>query len=93
MDTQPAWRTLPVGARVVVRRRLTEEESAAATATGRGSVWSDLIALVQNVDDDGMLLLTDSPRQVEAREVRVPGHLIETAKTIPPKPERRPAQR
>ena len=76
----------------MVRRRLTPDESVAATAAGRGSVWSDLIAVVLRVTDDGILLRTDGPRQAEAREVWVPGTQIETAKAIPPKPTCHPAR-
>lgn len=85
----PAWRNLPVGARVVVRRRLTPAESAEAVAEGRGGVWTDVIAVVLEVDDDGLRLRTDAPRELTPRELTVPADLIETAKQIPPRPVRR----
>ena len=91
--TDATWRSLPVGARVVVRRRLTPAESAQALAEGRGGVWTDIISVVVAVDDDGLTLRTDAPREREPREVRVPADQIETAKQIPPRPERRPARR
>ena len=88
--TDATWRSLPPGARVVVRRRLTPPESERARAQGRGAVWTDLIAVVLAVDDDGLRLRTDAPREKVAREVHVPAALIETAKRIPPRPARRP---
>lgn len=83
------WHTLPVGARVVVRRRLSAVESEQARAQGRGGVWTDIIAVVLAVDDGGLLLRTDAPRERVAREVLVPAGQIETAKRIPPRPARR----
>jgi len=86
------WRDLPVGARVVVRRRIDATEAEAARAEGRGSVWTDVIAVVLAVDDDGLLLRTDAPREEAPRELRVPAEAIETAKQIPPRPARRAAR-
>ncbi|ACZ30000.1 hypothetical protein Xcel_0969 [Xylanimonas cellulosilytica DSM 15894] len=92
MTGATAWRELPVGARVVVRRRLSEAEATQAAADGRGSVWTDVIAVVLDVDDDGLTLRTDAPRDPAPRTVRVPGTEIETAKRIPPRPQRRTAR-
>jgi hypothetical protein len=83
------WRLLAPGQRVVVRRRLTGDESVQARAEGRGAVWTDIIAVVVAVDDSGLRLLTDASRQLQAREVHVPGQLITAAKPIPPRPARR----
>lgn len=91
--TDTSWRTLPVGARVVVRRRLTPEEGEQARAQGRGAVWTDIIAAVLGVDDGGLRLRTDAPREAVAQEVWVPGDQVETAKQIPPRPERRAPRR
>jgi hypothetical protein len=92
MNDVATWRDVPVGARVVVRRRLSAEESAAAAAEGRGSVWTDVIAVVLAADDGGLTLRTDAPRETTARERRVDGAPIETVKQIPPRPERRAAR-
>ncbi|MCL1898998.1 MAG: hypothetical protein FWG11_00495 [Promicromonosporaceae bacterium] len=75
-----AWRGFAPGQRVVVRRRLVDD--------GAGKLFSDVLALVISVDDDGLRLLTDAPRQVAATEVYVPASQIETAKPIPPRPVR-----
>jgi hypothetical protein len=83
------WRSFAPGERVVVRRRLSDDESAAARAAHRGSIWTDILAVVRSVSDDGLALVTDSPRQYQAREVWVPADQIETAKRIPPRPVRR----
>ncbi|QAY70323.1 hypothetical protein [Xylanimonas protaetiae] len=88
MDTA-VWRDLPVGARVVVRRRLSAAEAAEAAVQGRGTVWTDVIAVVLEVDDDGLTLRTDAPRETTPRTVRVAAGEIETAKRIPPRPQRR----
>jgi hypothetical protein len=86
---QPPWRSLPAGSRVVIRRRLSPTEAAEADAAGQGSVWSDVIAVVLDVDDDGLTVRTDAPRETTARELRIDGTTIETAKRIPPRPQRR----
>lgn len=92
MTDGASWRDLPVGARVVVRRRLTAQESALAAADGRGTVWTDVIAVVVAVDDDGLTLRTDAPRETTPRTLRVDGSAIEAAKQIPPRPQRRSAR-
>ncbi|WP_425954745.1 hypothetical protein [Xylanimonas sp. McL0601] len=83
------WRDLAAGARVVVRRRLDAAEAAAAQAEGRGSVWTDVIGVVLSVDDAGLTLRTDAPRDPSPREIRVEGPTIEAAKQIPPRTVRR----
>ncbi len=89
MPGDATWRELPVGTRVVVRRRLSPDESAQAAAAGRGTVWTDVIAVVLAVDDDGLTLRTDAPRETTPRELRVDASTIETWKRIPPRPPRR----
>ncbi len=93
MPEQTPWRSLPTGSRVVIRRRLSPAEAAEATAAGQGAVWSDVIAVVLDVDDDGLTVRTDAPRETTARELRIDGTTIETAKRIPPRPVRRAARR
>ena len=90
MAESTPWRELPIGARVVVRRRLDATEAATAQAEGRGSVWTDIIGVVVTVDEAGLTLRTDAPRDPDPREVRVAGATIEAAKQIPPRPVRRP---
>ena len=92
MAPPEVWRSFAPGERVVVRRRLSDDEAAAALRRGQGSVWTDIIALVSSVDDDGIALVTDAPRQPAAIEIFVPAAEIETAKRIPPRPTC-PAQR
>jgi hypothetical protein len=92
MTDGASWRDLPVGARVVVRRRLSAAEADGAATEGRGTVWTDVIAVVLDVDDDGLTLRTDAPRETTPRELRVAGSTIETAKRIPPRPQRRAAR-
>jgi hypothetical protein len=79
------WRDLPVGARVVVRRRLD-----AAEAARSGHVWTDVIGIVLAVDDTGLRLRPDPARRgaapVEPAEVVVPGGAIEAAKRLGPRP-------
>ncbi|WP_125774237.1 DUF6725 family protein [Antribacter gilvus] len=78
---EPGWRSLPVGARAVVRRRL---------AAGAGHVWTDLIGYVLEVSDAGLLLRTDPrPGRGSPEEVRVRAEEIETAKPVPERPVRR----
>jgi hypothetical protein len=72
----PPWRTWPVGARVVVRRRLPADAPQPYT-----DVLGDLVA----VDDDGVTVRTR-----RAGEVRVPGAEIALGKLVPPAPQRRP---
>ncbi|QAY62020.1 hypothetical protein ET495_00485 [Xylanimonas allomyrinae] len=88
MNDATPWRDLPVGARVVVRRRLDPAESAQARAEGRGSVWTDVIGIVRSVDDAGLTVHTDAPRDPSPREVHIPSASIETAKRIPRRPTR-----
>ncbi|GAA1712538.1 hypothetical protein GCM10009809_05850 [Isoptericola hypogeus] len=79
------WRDLPVGARVVVRRRLDPAEAART-----GHVWTDVIGIVLAVDDAGLRLRPDAPRSApapgEAAEVVVPGAAIEAMKRLGPRP-------
>ncbi|MEN5075119.1 DUF6725 family protein [Isoptericola cucumis] len=86
-----AWRDLPVGARVVVRRRLAPEEA-------DGHVWTDVIGVVLDTGPHGLRLRRDPARGSgvpgEADEVVVPAEAIEAAKRIPPRPApRRPRRR
>ncbi|GAB2456923.1 DUF6725 family protein [Xylanimonas ulmi] len=87
------WRDLPAGARVVVRRRLDATEAARARAEGRGAVWTDIIGVVLAVDDEGLSLRTDAPRDPSPREVSVAAGEIEAVKRIGPRPARRAPRR
>ncbi|PZR55081.1 hypothetical protein DNL40_01430 [Xylanimonas oleitrophica] len=88
-DDTPAWRHLPAGARVVVRRRLSPDEAREARDAGRGAVWTDVIGVVLETDDAGLRLRTDAASSGRSDEVRVPGPAIEAVKRIPPRPPRR----
>jgi hypothetical protein len=86
--TDDTWRRLPEGARVVVRRRLDAAEAQDARTAGRGAVWTDVIGIVLAVDEAGIRVRTDAPRD-DPRELTIPGDAIEAAKQIPPRPTRR----
>ncbi|GAA1875722.1 hypothetical protein GCM10009751_39320 [Myceligenerans crystallogenes] len=83
------WRGIPPGTRVVVRRRLTPGEAAAARAQRRGAVWTDVIGHVVTVSDDGVVLRTDPrPGRGEPEEIVVAAALITSVKPVPPRPVR-----
>lgn len=85
----PAWRAVPPGTRVVVRRRLTPAEAAAARAERRGAVWTDVIGFVLTVSDDAVVLRTDPrPGRGEPEEIAVPAAQITSVKPVPPRPAR-----
>jgi len=83
------WRDLPVGARVVVRRRLAPDDDA-RSATGH-HLWTDVIGVLTAVDDDGLAVRPD--RAPGLPEVRVAAADVEAAKRVPPRPPRRGAAR
>ncbi|MBO0608435.1 hypothetical protein [Myceligenerans salitolerans] len=86
----PPWSRLVPGARVVVRRRLTAAERAAARAERRGAVWTDVLGFVLTASDDGVRVRTDPrPGRGEPEEVWVSAHLVVSVKPVPPRPERR----
>ena len=70
------WRTMPVGARVVVRRRLAEPEPG-------GPRLTDVLGIVVQVDDE--VVVIDS----RSGTVRVPGRDVVLWKPVPPAPARR----
>jgi hypothetical protein len=70
------WRTMPVGARVVVRRRLAEP------APG-GPRLTDVLGVVVQVDDEDVVIDT------RHGTVRVAGVDVVLWKPIPPAPARR----
>ncbi len=71
------WRDWPVGARVVVRRRLAADEAA-------GKLWTDIIGIVLAVDHTGIRLRTDAPRK-PPEEIWVAADDVEAAKRIAPR--------
>lgn len=90
-DTPPAG--LAPGTRVVVRRRLTAAEAAAARAQRRGAVWTDVIGFVVEVSDDAVRLRTDPrPGGGEPEELTIPAGLVESVRPVPPRPVRRPGR-
>lgn len=70
------WRTIPVGTRVVVRRRLAEPEPG-------GPHLTDVLGVVVQVDDEHVVIDT------RHGTVRVAGADVVLWKPIPPAPERR----
>lgn len=84
------WRDLPVGARVVVRRRLVPEEAAAS-----GHVFTDVVGVVVAVDDAGLRLRRDPARGGPAAGVEedVPGPQVEAVRRLPPRPAARRPRR
>ncbi len=79
-DGLPAW---PVGTRVVVRRRLADDERTG----GEPHTLTDVLGTVVALDDDGVTLAT------RAGTVRVPAGQVVLAKPVPPPPRRRPRAR
>jgi len=75
-DGRPAW---AVGTRVVVRRRLADDERKGADA----HTLTDVLGTVVALDDDGVTLDT------RAGVVRVPAGQVVLAKPVPPPPPRR----
>ena len=75
-DGLPAW---PVGTRVVVRRRLADDERAGADP----HTLTDVLGTVVALDDDGVTLET------RTGVVRVPASQVVLAKPVPPPPPRR----
>lgn len=83
------WRGLAPGTRVVVRRRLSASEAAAARAERRGAVWTDIIGFVLTVSDDGLGVRTDPrPGRGAPEDLWIPAPEIVSAKQIPPRPQR-----
>ncbi|MGC5167292.1 DUF6725 family protein [Luteimicrobium sp. DT211] len=78
-----SWRDWSAGDRVVVRRRLAGEEAS-------GHRWTDVIGVVLAVDDSGLTLRPDTPRDgQDAAPVRVAADDVVSAKRVPPRPARR----
>ncbi len=75
------WRELTPGTRVVVRRRLTDDER---RADPTGPHFTDAIGVVVRVDDEGLELET------RGGPLAVPGALVTRCKPVPPPPARRP---
>lgn len=70
-----AWRTWSLGTRVMVRRRIEDDDFR----------YSDVIGEVVHRDDDGLVLRTR-----HGEDVAVPAGVIATGKVVPPAPVRRP---
>ncbi|GHG44804.1 hypothetical protein GCM10011331_03680 [Flavimobilis marinus] len=70
-----AWRSWSVGTRVMVRRRIEDDDFR----------YSDVIGEVVHRDHDGLVLRTR-----HGEEVTVPADVIATGKVVPPAPVRRP---
>jgi hypothetical protein len=73
---------VPVGTRVVVRRRLSAEESAES-----GARWADVVGILTAVDDGGLRVRPD--RTPGLPEVAVAAGDVEAVKPIPPRRPRR----
>ncbi|MFC8597852.1 MULTISPECIES: hypothetical protein [unclassified Isoptericola] len=71
-----------MGARVVVRRRLTPSEAAAA-----GARWTDVVGVLTAVSEDGLRVRAD--RSPGLPEVAVPAAEVEAVKPVPPRRPRR----
>ncbi|ROS23078.1 hypothetical protein [Cellulomonas sp. PhB150] len=71
------WRDLPVGSRVVVRRRRDDDPAPDEPP------FTDVLGELLAVDDSGVLIRT------RRGEVRVPAADIVLAKPVPPAPPRR----
>ncbi len=69
-----AWRTWSVGTRVMVRRRIADDDFR----------YSDVIGEVVRRDDAGLVLRTR-----HGEDVAVPADVIATGKVVPPAPVRR----
>ena len=89
----PQWPSWPAGARVVVRRRLTEDEARATRDDARGEPGksvTDVIGIVLSVDPDvSITLRTDAGGSHEPVELTIPAEQVVAAKRIPPRPPRR----
>lgn len=89
----PQWSSWPAGARVVVRRRLTEAEARATRddASGEpGKSVTDVIGIVLSVaPGESITLRTDAGGSRESVEVTIPAADVVAAKRIPPRPPRR----
>ncbi|WP_278236789.1 hypothetical protein [Isoptericola sp. AK164] len=86
-----AWRDWTAGTRVVVRRRLSAEET---RRSGKRS--TDVIGLVVTSDTSGVTLRRDPARPSApgaGTEVRIEAEEIEATRVLPPRPERRPPRR
>ncbi len=84
---QGPWQEWPAGARVVVRRRLSDAESA---ATGRKV--TDILGVVVTAGPAGVVLTPDAGRRVgrPQPEVTVAAADIVAAKRVPQRPVRLP---
>ncbi|MFD6176444.1 MULTISPECIES: hypothetical protein [unclassified Isoptericola] len=77
-----AWRRLPAGTRVVVRRRLSATEAAES-----GARWADVVGILTAAGPDGVRVLPD--RSPGLAEVSVAAADVEAVKPIPPRRARR----
>ncbi|MEK8228375.1 DUF6725 family protein [Oerskovia sp. M15] len=86
----PDWSTWPAGARVVVRRRLTEAEARATDDAAHGETRksvTDVLGIVLAIDPGvSITLRTDAGGSHESFEVRIPADQVVAAKRIPPRP-------
>ncbi|MFI2104029.1 hypothetical protein ACH436_12090 [Isoptericola sp. NPDC019693] len=78
----PAWLRVPVGARVVLRRRLSPAEASAS-----GARWADVVGILTVVGPDGVRVRPD--RSPGLPEVAVAAGDVEALKPVPPRPARR----
>lgn len=87
----PQWQQWPVGARVVIRRRLTAAEALATADSAEGAkTVTDIIGIVLSIrPEDSITLATDAGGSRESVEVTVPVDQVVAAKRIPPRPPRR----
>ncbi|MCK9792244.1 hypothetical protein M1843_00600 [Isoptericola sp. 4D.3] len=76
------WARLPVGTRVVVRRRLT-----AAEAAESGARWADVVGILTASGDGGLRVRPD--RSPDLPEVSVAADEVEAVKPVPPRRPRR----
>ncbi|MEL7975864.1 hypothetical protein AAG589_08350 [Isoptericola sp. F-RaC21] len=78
----PAWLRVPAGVRVVVRRRLSDDEAADS-----GARWTDVVGILTAVGADGLRVRPD--RSPGLPEVAVAAADVEAVKPIPPRRPRR----
>ncbi|MFE5335442.1 hypothetical protein ACFQ8E_05945 [Isoptericola sp. NPDC056573] len=74
----PAWRELPAGTRVVVRRRLTPAEAAES-----GARWADVVGILTAAGPAGLRVRPD--RSPGLPEVAVAAADVEAVKPVPPR--------
>ncbi|MFB7799340.1 hypothetical protein [Isoptericola nanjingensis] len=78
----PAWRGVPAGTRVVVRRRLSPAEAAE-----HGARWADVVGILTAVGPAGLRVRPD--RSPDLPEVAVAADDVEAVKPVPPRRPRR----